>query len=115
MPVGIVTGSLPTEEAREKSSTLLCRARRLACALLRCGEIPHHVAFIMDGNRRFAAAQGLDKAAGHARGFEKVSCPGSKRRYARAHAAPPAAGRAGVVPGPGRSRGDGVRFLHRKL
>ncbi len=32
--------------------------------------LPHHVAIIMDGNGRWAAARGLPRAAGHARGAE---------------------------------------------
>ena len=41
--------------------------------LLRSGPIPKHLAFIMDGNRRFAernAAGNLEK--GHSKGFDKV-------------------------------------------
>ncbi len=34
--------------------------------------IPKHVAFIMDGNRRWAKARGLDTAAGHAAGSESL-------------------------------------------
>lgn len=38
-----------------------------------CGQIPHHVAFVMDGNRRFARSQHIDKIEGHSRGFEKLA------------------------------------------
>ncbi|EDX17369.1 GD16139 [Drosophila simulans] len=47
---------------------------RIAMRTLRaCGHIPHHVAFVMDGNRRFARSQQIDKIEGHSRGFEKLA------------------------------------------
>ncbi|XP_017029267.1 dehydrodolichyl diphosphate synthase complex subunit DHDDS [Drosophila kikkawai] len=49
-------------------------AERIAMRTLRiCGQIPHHVAFVMDGNRRFARSQHIDKIEGHSRGFEKLA------------------------------------------
>lgn len=45
---------------------------RLTCAVFRAGEVPRHVAFIMDGNRRYARQLGVDLAAGHTAGFEKL-------------------------------------------
>jgi ditrans,polycis-polyprenyl diphosphate synthase len=45
----------------------------LSLRALRCGSVPSHLAFIMDGNRRFAKANGLEKIDGHAQGFEKLS------------------------------------------
>ena len=41
--------------------------------ILRCGELPKHVAFIMDGNRRFAREKNLQKIEGHIHGFEKLA------------------------------------------
>jgi len=41
--------------------------------ILRCGELPKHVAFIMDGNRRFARENNLQKIEGHIHGFEKLA------------------------------------------
>jgi undecaprenyl diphosphate synthase len=35
-------------------------------------EVPHHVAIIMDGNGRWAAARGLPRAEGHRRGVEAL-------------------------------------------
>ncbi|KAH8245384.1 hypothetical protein KR032_009551 [Drosophila birchii] len=49
-------------------------AERITMRTLRiCGQIPHHVAFVMDGNRRFARSQHIDKIEGHSRGFEKLA------------------------------------------
>lgn len=41
--------------------------------VLKCGPVPHHLAFIMDGNRRYAKKQQVEKTEGHSRGFEKLS------------------------------------------
>jgi undecaprenyl diphosphate synthase len=35
-------------------------------------EVPRHVAIIMDGNGRWAAARGLPRGEGHRRGVEAV-------------------------------------------
>ncbi len=47
--------------------------RRGAAALLQSGPVPRHVAFIMDGNRRFADRLQLDRYGGHSRGYDKVN------------------------------------------
>ena len=46
--------------------------RRLCTAVARQGAIPKHIAFIMDGNRRFARRLQEKGSAGHAYGFEKL-------------------------------------------
>lgn len=44
------------------------------CAkVLKSGTIPKHVAFIMDGNRRFAHKHHIDALQGHVQGFEKLA------------------------------------------
>ena len=46
--------------------------RYLACKILRAGNIPRHVAIIMDGNRRFAKKMQYNKVfQGHVLGFDK--------------------------------------------
>lgn len=47
--------------------------QRLSLAVLRGGPIPHHVAIIMDGNRRFAVKSNMRKVEGHSKGFDKLS------------------------------------------
>lgn len=44
----------------------------LAVKILRTGHIPKHVAFIMDGNRRYASKNGIEKLEGHAKGYELI-------------------------------------------
>ena len=45
----------------------------LAIKILRTGHIPKHVAFIMDGNRRYASKNGMEKIKGHTKGFDKFA------------------------------------------
>lgn len=46
--------------------------RGVCCRVMRSGEIPRHVAIIMDGNRRFARKMHYDHSMrGHVLGFEK--------------------------------------------
>ena len=37
-------------------------------SILKAGPIPKHIAFIMDGNRRYAAENKVEKKVGHTRG-----------------------------------------------
>ena len=46
--------------------------RMLFVKVIRCGPVPRHVAFIMDGNRRYAQKSHIPRAEGHRRGFDKL-------------------------------------------
>lgn len=46
---------------------------RTACNIIKAGIIPSHVAFIMDGNRRYAQKAGLAKVDGHKQGFDTLA------------------------------------------
>lgn len=42
-------------------------------AILKAGPVPKHIAIIMDGNRRFAVQNSLQKSQGHMKGFDKLA------------------------------------------
>ncbi|KAF1813849.1 undecaprenyl diphosphate synthase family protein-like protein [Eremomyces bilateralis CBS 781.70] len=48
------------------------QARELLMGTLRQGPIPQHVAFVMDGNRRFARGNNMETIEGHNLGFEAL-------------------------------------------
>lgn len=57
-----------SEEGSSNSSWF----RTLCCKVLRAGEVPRHVAIIMDGNRRFARKMQYSRVfQGHVLGFDK--------------------------------------------
>jgi len=43
--------------------------QRVLLGVLRAGPIPQHVAFVMDGNRRYARTKGMKVIQGHVDGF----------------------------------------------
>ncbi|XP_056332024.1 dehydrodolichyl diphosphate synthase complex subunit DHDDS [Danio aesculapii] len=55
---------------REEKLSLL---ERLTANILRAGPMPKHVAFIMDGNRRYAQKEHKERQEGHTQGFEKLA------------------------------------------
>lgn len=60
----------PSDWVRESN---LLWYHRWIIKVLKAGPIPQHVAFIMDGNRRFARKENIAKAEGHSKGFDKLS------------------------------------------
>ncbi|KAG5327915.1 DHDDS synthase, partial [Acromyrmex charruanus] len=44
----------------------------LVVRIIKTGEMPKHVAFIMDGNRRYANKHNLSQREGHSKGFDKM-------------------------------------------
>lgn len=47
--------------------------RDLLIRSLQCGPIPEHIAFVMDGNRRYARTRKLETVEGHNLGFEALA------------------------------------------
>lgn len=51
----------------------ITQVRELLIGALRQGPIPRHIAFVMDGNRRFARSHGIETVEGHNLGFEALA------------------------------------------
>lgn len=49
------------------------KLRDLLVGAIRQGPVPQHIAFIMDGNRRFARTHGIETVEGHNLGFEALA------------------------------------------
>ncbi|KAF5290822.1 hypothetical protein FQA39_LY14584 [Lamprigera yunnana] len=54
-------------------SNSLTYFQRFCINVLKCGPIPQHVAFIMDGNRRYARKKCIENRIAHNRGFDKLA------------------------------------------
>jgi ditrans,polycis-polyprenyl diphosphate synthase len=59
----------PSESALWLRDKITEHFRRGLLAVLRAGPIPQHVAFVMDGNRRYARTNGMKLIQGHIDGF----------------------------------------------
>ena len=58
-------------------NTIASKAQNLMLKILAAGPIPKHIAFIMDGNRRYARMNHKEVQQGHSDGFialRRVSC-----------------------------------------
>uniref|UniRef100_A0A4X2KAB6 Alkyl transferase n=1 Tax=Vombatus ursinus TaxID=29139 RepID=A0A4X2KAB6_VOMUR len=55
---------------REGELTLL---ERFCANIIKAGPMPKHIAFIMDGNRRYAQKCQVERQEGHAQGFNKLA------------------------------------------
>lgn len=51
----------------------LTQLRELLIGALKQGPVPQHVAFVMDGNRRWARTHRMETVEGHHRGFEALA------------------------------------------
>ena len=51
---------------------LLHKMRYVAAVIMRAGPVPRHVAFIMDGNRRWAKQLGVKTLKGHTAGYDAM-------------------------------------------
>ncbi|KAL4999702.1 putative undecaprenyl diphosphate synthase-domain-containing protein [Aspergillus recurvatus] len=51
----------------------ISKLRDLLVGAIRQGPVPQHIAFIMDGNRRFARSHGIETLEGHNLGFEALA------------------------------------------
>jgi undecaprenyl pyrophosphate synthase len=52
--------------------TLFAHLTSLLIFIVSLGPIPKHVAFVMDGNRRYARGKGQKVGQGHTEGFESL-------------------------------------------
>ena len=57
------------EAAGRLRESILHQVQRAIIATFRAGPVPRHVAFVMDGNRRYARSQGKHVFEGHLNGF----------------------------------------------
>jgi undecaprenyl diphosphate synthase len=65
-------GNESVSDSSSKVSLKLSADRKIQEELKRSGEIPTHIAIIMDGNGRWAKRRGLPRVAGHREGVKSV-------------------------------------------
>lgn len=63
--------------------------KELLIGALQQGPVPQHVAFVMDGNRRFARSHGIETVEGHNLGFEALARVSATILAARRYTAAP--------------------------
>lgn len=63
---------LPIVLLTSATDRAVAAVRAVALRAARLGPVPQHVAFIMDGNRRFADMWGITHAAGHRGGYANM-------------------------------------------
>lgn len=51
----------------------ILQLRELLVGAVRQGPVPQHIAFVMDGNRRFARSRKIETVEGHNLGFEAMA------------------------------------------
>ncbi|XP_020574107.1 dehydrodolichyl diphosphate synthase 6-like [Phalaenopsis equestris] len=51
---------------------LFCMVRQCIFSVLSFGPMPNHIAFIMDGNRRYAKNRNMEQGSGHGAGFSTL-------------------------------------------
>lgn len=51
----------------------ISKLRELLIGAIKQGPVPQHIAFVMDGNRRFARTHGIETVEGHNLGFEALA------------------------------------------
>ncbi|KAE8355829.1 putative undecaprenyl diphosphate synthase-domain-containing protein [Aspergillus coremiiformis] len=51
----------------------ISKLRELLVGAIKQGPVPQHIAFVMDGNRRFARTHGIETVEGHNLGFEALA------------------------------------------
>lgn len=78
---------------------IIARLRELLIGALKQGPVPQHIAFVMDGNRRFARSHGIETVEGHNLGFEALArvSPPLFEDLAVATKATPGPGRSAVI------------------
>ena len=55
----------------------ISKLRELLIGAIKQGPVPQHIAFVMDGNRRFARTHGIETVEGHNLGFEALARVGA--------------------------------------
>uniref|UniRef100_A0A8V8TQQ9 ditrans,polycis-polyprenyl diphosphate synthase [(2E,6E)-farnesyldiphosphate specific] n=1 Tax=Homo sapiens TaxID=9606 RepID=A0A8V8TQQ9_HUMAN len=87
---------------------------RFCANIIKAGPMPKHIAFIMDGNRRYAKKCQVERQEGHSQGFNKLAEPPCKGWIVIPYysSLPSPLSDSAVVFEPGHPRGDSLRIQH---